>query len=283
MLSQDRDPEESPHESTRSSSQSGGVVVFERLPHRRRPPASLAVVIMSIVALLIWAPWRQDPANRTASAAPAGGRASGSALAIREPVRPTSSPDSSGAPIVAGRARYESITDNEWTVVALLTPSDGGSTDEPANQHENWPATTANGPFVVLQQGVVAGGQPVERPARPATACATSGSRDQAAVHLPRARVVYLGVTFPGMDPRAEVAVSDLTGSATRFTKAGPVVAELAGMRVGWEYTVPTTGPGGTILFVTSPAGLWASGPYRFEVRTPASDSAKFVYACVGL
>jgi len=31
------------------------VVVLERLPHRRRPPASLAVVVVSIVAILIWA------------------------------------------------------------------------------------------------------------------------------------------------------------------------------------------------------------------------------------
>jgi hypothetical protein len=259
------------------------VVVLERLPHRRRPPAALAVVVVSIVAVLIWAPWRQDPANRPAQSAPDGGRASESGLAVPGRAQPTPSPGSDRALVVAGRARYESITDNEWTVVALLTPSEGGSTEEPANQHENWPATSPDGPFVVLQQGVVAGPRPLERPDRPASACATSGSRDQTAVHLPRGRVVYLGVTFPGMDPQAEVVVSDLTQAATHLTKPGSVSVELAGMHAGWRYTVPTTGPGGTILFVTSPAGLWASGPYRFEIRTPASDGPRFVYACVGL
>jgi hypothetical protein len=259
-----------------------GSVELERLPQRRRVPAALAIVLVSIVAVLMWAPWHGQPGGKPTPDSATDAQSATPALAMTTPT-PSAVADPSAAPVIAGRARYESITDNEWTVVALLTPFDGGSTEEPANQHENWPPTTPDGPFVVLQQGVLAALRPVEQPNRPATACATSGARDQAAVHLPRARVVYLGVTFPGMDPRAEVAVSALTAPAPRLTKPGSLAVELAGMRTGWQYTVPTTGPGGTILFATSPAGPWAYGPYRFEIRTPGSDGTRFVYACIGL
>jgi hypothetical protein len=289
MRSHDRDAGPSPDGSTPPESQALGSVELERLPQGRRGPAAFALVVVSIIVVLVWAPWREDPRSRSAASAQTDRQSPEATFAKTAPT-PSPAPNSSApaasstAPVIAGRARYESITDNEWTVVALLTPFDGGSsTEEPANQHENWPATTSDGPFVVLQQGVLAARQPVERPDRPATACATSGSRDQAAVHLPQARVVYLGVTFPGMDPQAKVAVSALTSSAQRLTKPRSVAVELAGMRAGWQYTVPTTGPGGTILFTTSPAGPLASGPYRFEIRTPASDSARFVYACIGL
>ena len=279
MASHRRDSAGSSGGTTPSGSLPDGLVVLERLPQRRRRPATFAILAVSLVGLLMWAPWRGGGADVPASSAAIQPQPSEPALGQLSSSEPTARLGPSTPP----EARYESITDNEWTVVALLTPSDGGSTEEPANQHENWPGTSSDGPFVVLQQGVVAGLRPIDRPDRPASACATSGSRDQTAVHLPRGRVVYLGVTFPGMDPQADVAVSALTVSPTHLTRPASVAVELAGMRAGWRYTVPTTGPGGTILFVTSPAGLWASGPYRFEIRTPASDAPRFVYACVGL
>ena len=163
---------------------------------------------------------------------------------------------------------YTSITDNEWTVVALLT------TDAAP--------MTPDGPYLVLQQGVVPVPIPVERPGHPESPCDNSvRPRDRTAVHLPVARVVYLGVTFPGMDPATQVRPTMLGRPATVLGRASQLTVQLAGMPAGARYTVPTTGPGAAILFAIRPPEAVPADTYRFEIAAPTADGRRFVYACV--
>jgi len=175
----------------------------------------------------------------------------------------------SGAASGVDSVSYTSITDNEWTVVALLR------TDaEPS---------TSDGPFLVLQQGVIPVPLPVEKPGHPESPCAdVVRPRDRTAVHLPAERVVYLGVTFPGMDPGTLVKPTMLGRPATVLVRAAPLTVRLTGMALDGRYTVPTTGPGAAILFALRPPDGVPSDTYRFEIDGPAIDGRRFVYACVG-
>jgi hypothetical protein len=186
-------------------------------------------------------------------------------------------------PALAGVGRYASIVDNEWTVVALLTSSPAASTEEPSIQHVSAPAPSPDGPFQVLQQGTTELLAPAERPGHPEAPCAASAwSRDRIAVHLPAGRVVYLGVTFPGMDVRARVAAVVLDRPGITMRRASPLVVELTGMVTGRQYTVPATGPGGTLLFGLTPAGVLPSETYRFAIAAPGVRGERYLYACVG-
>jgi hypothetical protein len=165
-------------------------------------------------------------------------------------------------------AAYTSITDNEWTVVALLSAAAG--------------PVTPDGPYFVLQQGVVPASIPVERPGHPESPCANGNfPRDRTAVHLPATRVVYLGVTFPGMDPATVVRPTMLGRPATVLVRATQLTVQLAGMPPGGRYTVPATGPGAAVLFAIRPPEAVPSDTYRFEIAGPASDGRRYVYACV--
>jgi hypothetical protein len=201
-------------------------------------------------------------------------------FAVR-PVAPAASPPP-GSIGVGRTARYESITDNEWTIVALLTPGAGPSVEEPATPHVPVAAPTADGPFVVMQQGILPVAAPLEQAGDLAVTCSTTTTpRDRRFVHLPRGRVVYLGVTFPGMDRSARVDARAVGGPTVELRPAASVAVQLDGMQPGVRYTVPVSGPGGTLLFTAMPATRLPSGPYRFELRLPGIPGSRFLYACV--
>ena len=146
-------------------------LVLERLPARRERPIAIALAVGALLGLLIWAPWRPDPAPLPQRSAIAAASAEPTTSSSAEAV--TASAPPLVAPGTFGTRRYVSITDNEWTVVALLTTAGGTSTEEPAIQHETSSAA-ADGPLAVLQQGVDVVAAPVERPDRPAAVCAVS-------------------------------------------------------------------------------------------------------------
>ena len=105
---------------------------------------------------------------------------------------------------------------------------------------------------------------------------------DRIAVLLPAGRVAYLGITFPGMDPGATVSVAAIGRSAASLRRVKSPSLALVGLTVGSRYRIPSTGPGGTVLFRPTSATTLRSGAYRFEIRTPGIDGARFVYACIG-
>jgi hypothetical protein len=260
-----------------------------RLPPRRNVPIAVAVAIVAFLGLVIWAPWGRDDGSATdagptarETASPDAARAS--LPTTTEPASPSPLPESPTAdPVAAVTLRtYQSITDNEWTIVALLTSGAGPSTEEPALQHVPLPAPSADGPFVVIQQGVIPSAAPLERSGQAAATCSTTPPpRDQRVVHLPSGRVVYVGVTFPGMDRTARVEALALGGPRVALHQAMPVAVELAGMAPGVRYAVPAWGPGGTLLFRASPTTRLPSAPYRFELRIPGIAGPRFVYACI--
>jgi hypothetical protein len=258
-------------------------VELHRLAPRREAPIAVALTIASVLGLLVWAPWGRE-APSTSEASPTAGvlRANASAM----PSSVVAVRRASAAPtlpaVVAGTLPYRSITDNEWTIVALLTPDAAPSTEEPANPHVAVPAPSAAGPFVVLQQGVSVARDPIESPDPADAACPAPGGARGQAVRLPAGRVVYVGVTFPGMDPRARVDAVILGRPSVELTEARVVDVELSGMSPDRTYTVPSSGPGGTILFTTTPTTRLPSAPYRFELSIPGNDGPRFVYACVG-
>ena len=250
---------------------------LERLPARHGVPVALAVALVSVLAVLVWAPWRESTRPRPT---PETARSSASPTAGTSP-RVTSSA-AAPPPVVAGVGQYTSITDNEWTVVGLLTADRGPSTEEPATQHVELPAPSPAGPFVVLQQGAIAFDRPLERAGHPDLPCDPNAiPRERRAVQLPGGRVVYLGVTYPGMDPAAGVAARVIGRSLIPLVRASSVEVELAGHQPGWRYTIPTTGPGGTILFTMDPTTRLPDEAYRFEVDAPGVG-VRYLYACIG-
>jgi len=255
-----------------------------RLPSRRAVPLAVAATIVAFLALVIWAPWGRDdgqPDDATTAQASPGASAASSPVPTSAP-RPSPTPGTAD-PVAAVTLRtYQSITDNEWTVVALLTSAGSPSLEEPAQQHVPAAAPSADGPFVVMQQGVLPVAAPLERPGRVAAPCtATPPPRDQRVVHLPQGRVVYLGVTFPGMDRSARVDVRALGAPRVMLHQEVPVAVQLAGMQPGERYAVPASGPGGTLLFSASPTTRLPSAPYRFELRIPGVAGPRFLYACI--
>jgi hypothetical protein len=243
-------------------------------------PAAATLAIIAVLATLVWRPWGAG----TAAVAPtqAASRtepAAAGAVATAPPGAPrTSRP----APLARSRTvAYTSLVDNAWTVVALMTEDAGPSTEEPSIQH-NAGGLQPDRPLLVLQQGTSYRTTPVEATAGPSLACqGPAWSRDQTAVHLPVGRVAYLGVTFPGMDPQARVSVA-VEPAGSDLLRVPTVAVRLAGMIDGQLYTLPSAGPGGTILFATAPPSILASGTYRFELEIPALGGARYLYACIG-
>jgi len=174
--------------------------------------------------------------------------------------------------------------DNEWTVVALLTPDSAPPDEEPATQHVAALAPSPDGPFLVLQQGLTAVASPVERVGHPDAPCvAPAAARDRIAVHLPAGRVVYLGITFPGMDPHVAITATVLGRPGITIVRVSPIVVALAGLPAERRYTVPSSGSGGTILFGLTPPNRMPSEAYRFTVTAPGIEGHRYLYACIGL
>ena len=184
---------------------------------------------------------------------------------------------------IEGPRPYVSLVDNEWTVVALLAQDAPASTEQPAIQPASLGPYPPGGPLLVLQQGIRYTVGPVEGPRETSLTChAPVPSRDRTAVHLPSGRVAYLGITFPATIPRASVT-ADILEFPTLFLRhvSSPVV-QLSGMGVGRLYTVPSTGPGGAVLFTMAEPGVLPAATYRFDVDSPGIGGHHYLYACIG-
>jgi hypothetical protein len=246
-----------------------------------RGPVLAGLGVVVLLAVLVWQPW-----GRTApQAAPARPVAPPVARAVATPVAVRSQPGpyigvATPAP-ASNLATYVSLIDNEWTVVAMLAGGPASSTEEPAGQHGA--VSPDGGPFLVLQQG--AQPQTARDEGRDAAQelCSTRvRPRDRVAVALPAGRVAYLGVTFPGMDPGATVSVTTVGQPAPAIRRVTTPMLELVGLTVGTRYLIPSTGPGGTVLFASAPPAILRPGAYRFDIRIPGLLGARYVYACVG-
>ncbi|MBF6605024.1 MAG: hypothetical protein IVW53_05510 [Chloroflexi bacterium] len=253
----------------------------------RGRPVGVALAIAAALAALIWQPWGRgytpivlSPTARTTAAPVAEGATPVSATRTPDPT-PSPSPSlSSGAP---GSAAYVSLVDNEWTVVALLAPDALVSTEEPSIQHGTGATWSPGGPLLVLQQGLNYTVRPLERLGEPGGVCHALGvPRYRAAVQLPAGRVAYLGVTFPGMNPRAHVIAAVLDQAGLALSRVPSLAVLLSGMTQGRRYTVPSAGSGGTVLFAMAPPGILPSATYRFDIETPGIVGHRYLYACIG-
>ncbi len=166
--------------------------------------------------------------------------------------------------------------------MALVTPYGPASTEEPATQHDPGPAWSAAGPFLMLQQGLIPVDAPVERAGDPGTLCQPSGiARDRNAVPLPAGRVAYVGVTTPDPATRRHVTVTILGRPSDTVARAISPSVELAGMGEGRRYVIPSSGPGGAILFGPTSPGPLQDGIYRFKVTGDVPAGTTYLYACV--
>jgi hypothetical protein len=255
----------------------------------RAAAASAALVVA--LGLLAWHPWgssvsgtpsqgdaRATEIARAPEPSAAGGEPSGSPVAII-------APDASSSPVVAPglTADYRSLVDNEWTIVALLTPGSTAS-EEPVIPHVPPPAWSADGPFLILQQGL--GGASTEQRSAaggPGGVCSVAAPpRDRPAVHLPADRVAYLGLTYPGMSGTATIRVAVLGVSGARIVRVPAPVVRLDGITPSGRYVLPSAGPGGAALFASSRPGIIPTDAYRFEVTLPGSAAPRYLYACIG-
>ena len=242
-----------------------------------RRPIGLVIVVVAVLAALVWQPW---------------GRASTAPVALVPAHAPTpSAAPASAVPAVAsqgepsplaqvGTSTYMSLIDNEWTVVALLRPNPGGPAEEPALPHPTGiPGSGA--PLLVLQQGLIDSTRPIERPGHPDVPCAAKAvPRDRFAVPLPADRVMYLGVTFPGINEAAKVSAVDLDGPGQEFTRVPSLVASLSGKPVDATYRMPSAGPGAVVLFALPRGTVLPRGSYRFQIDAPGVGT-RYLYACV--
>jgi len=261
---------------------------LERIRTAGAPRAIVALVaIATTLGVLLWHPWGSPVAS-----APIGEASTSSPLAPGP--SPTGTPSATPTPLtvpfdlpadvpgVSISTSYISLVDNEWTVVALLTPGTT-ATEEPATPHTPLASWSADGPFLVLQQGAAAAAKPLERVSGPSGTCSTElPPRFRPAVHVPADRVAYLGVTYPGMDPRARVTATVLGTSGASLRRASQVVVHLVGLPRGDLFTIPSAGLGGTILFATSTPGFIPTDIYRFDVALPGTAGHRYLYACVG-
>jgi hypothetical protein len=239
-----------------------------------RAPIGVAVATLILLAGLVWQPW-SGSARPPAPTLPASPDA---VAVIRTPV-PTAAPTTIS--VNAAPAAYISLIDNEWTVVALLSPTDAGPAQEPALPHPT--AIPGSGtPLLVLQQGVLESTKPIERAGKPNLPCTVKTiPRDQRAVPLPADRVLYLGVTFPGINQSAKVTVADLDGASQVLTRVPSLVASLSGGPAEASYRLPSSGPGAVVLFALPRGTVLPNGAYRFQVDAPGAG-IRYVYACVG-
>ena len=238
-----------------------------------RRPIAIALLLLAGLLLAVWQPWGSGTSTATPRA---------STEAIRRPAAAASVTPGDAAPGAADQTRtdgYVSLTDNEWTVVALLAPGGPASTEEPAMPHA--PAWSPDGPFAVLQQGASVATAPGSRSGVAAPSCTTTiPPRFRPAVLLPANRVAYLGVTFPGMDPATRVTASPVGGGPS-LLRMDPVVVRLAGGSADRRFAIPSSGPGGAILFGASPPLILPTGAYRFDITVPGLAADRSVFACI--
>jgi hypothetical protein len=251
----------------------------------RHRPAIVALAIAAVVGLLVWQPWGPGDGATVAPGSPTPPIARTDASRSPSPStglpRAPAATPATGVPST-GSPLYVSLTDNEWTVVALLTPGAPSSSEEPATQHDAGAPWSPAGPFLVLQQGLIPVATPVEGDGDAGSPCITTGvPRDRTAVPLPAGRVAYLGVTVPGTVPRAEVTVEILGRPSGTVTRATSPTVQLAGMNAGQRYVIPSSGPGGAILFGPASPGPLPPGAYRFEVASPGAVGNRYLYACI--
>jgi len=241
-----------------------------------RAPIAVAAATVVLLAALVWQPWGHAPTTPAALVP-----ASPSLAAIVATAHPTPSAPTSG--VAAEPAAYISLIDNEWTVVALLSPTPAGPGEEPALPHPTADLPGSGAPLLVLQQGVLESAKPIERAGKPNLPCTVKTiPRDQRAVPLPADRVLYLGVTFPGINQSAKVAVADLDGASQVLSRVPSLVASLSGGPAEASYRLPSSGPGAVVLFALPRGTVLPNGAYRFQVDAPGAG-VRYVYACVGL
>lgn len=257
-------------------------------------PIALALTIVAILAALVWQPWHESGGSAMVAPAPSAIAAalptvaptpvipppSPSSTPTSRGPRPTFQPSPSGTP---GTARYVSLGDNEWSVVALLTPDVLGAAEQKWIRDGAGTLQAPGGPLLVQQLGPAHSDVRVDRPDDPAAVCRTPGGfRDSvAAAHFPAGRVAYLGVTFPGMSPRARVTAVVLDHGGLILKRTPNVTVALSGMVEGRRYTVPTSGSGGATLFALAPPAIMPIAAYRFDIVTPGVAGHRYLYACI--
>jgi len=254
----------------------------QRLPSGgSRRPVLTGVAALALLAVLVWQPWSRasPPLDPAPPVEPPVARVIPTPPAVRSNPGPYIGV---ATPAPASNIQtYVSLIDNEWTIVAMLVGGPPSSTEEPSIQHGD--ATPDGGPFLVLQQGAPPTTIRAQGLDSTKQLCSTQvRPRDRPAVSLPAGRVAYLGVTFPGMDPAAAVSVTGLGRAAPEIRRVAAPMLELVGLTAGMRYLIPSTGPGGTVLFAPSPPAVLRSGAYRFDVRIPGAEATEYVYACVG-
>ena len=263
-------------------------------------PIAVALAIVAFLGALVWRPWG-DPIASTATlpsvspsaAALAVADASTipTALAPRTPgasagptptprgPRPSFGPLPSSPPVTA---TYLSLGDNDWSVVALLAPVKLAAAEQPWVPDATGALQAPGGSLLVVQLGPTYTLRPIDDPDDPGAICRVKpGFRDYAAAHFPADRVAYLGVTFPGMSPKAQVSGVILGRPGLVLRRQSAVTVRLSGLTEGRRYRVPTSGTGGATLFALSPRAIMPIGAYRFDIVTPGVKGHQFLYACV--
>lgn len=254
----------------------------------RGRPIGVAVAIAAVLAALVWQPWgRGGPPILPASPSPVAAVATSTPPPSPSPSppesrgpRPSFGPSASGK---AGSATYVSLVDNEWTVVAFLAPDATLAADVPWVPGETGAPQAPGGSLLVLQQGLDYSVAPIERRGEPDAACqAPDVPRLRVSVHLPAGRVAYLGVTFPGMDPRARVTAAALGRSGVALERLPSLVVPLSGRTDARRYRVPSSGPGGAVVFAMVPPRFLPFATYRFDIVRPGISGHRYLYACIG-
>ena len=255
-------------------------------------PIAVVLTIVAFLAALVWRPWgdgASSPAVSTPSAVAVAQRtaapttAAPTSLASPAPTsrgpRPSFAPGPSGPTLTD---TYVSLGDNDWSVVALLAPEKLATVEQPWVPDATGELQAPGGSLLVLQLGPNYTETPVDDPGDPAAICRTRpGFRDYAAAHFPADRVAYLGVTFPGMSPKARVSGVILDQRGLALKRLSIVTVRLSGMTEGRRYTVPTSGSGGAALFALSPRAILPVAAYRFDIVTPGVTGHRYLYACV--
>ncbi len=84
------------------------------------------------------------------------------------------------------------------------------------------------------------------------------------------------------MNPKAAITATALGRSGGTLRRVAPVVVQLDGLSPAGRYSLPSSGPGGTVLFAASRPGIIPTDAYRFDVSTPGTAGHRYLYACIG-
>jgi hypothetical protein len=259
-----------------------------RLGGGGRQPVVVGIGIALVIGIAIWQPWSQavlqsaSPTGQPAAlpAVPASDGLTSASASPSATTRPAPSHGTTPTPGAGGTAVYTTITDNEWTVVALLAPAAPASTEEPATQHPALP-WSADGPFLVLQQGLTPVAAPVVGAGSRDPCPPVGAPRDRTAVPLPAGRVAYLGITIPPDVPRPQVTAARLGQPAGALARVPAPTVRLAGMDATARYIIPTAGPGAAVLFTGGLSTPRTAGAYQFTVASPGAAGDRYLSACI--